>query len=146
MSREVIQLDPHKIRALTEMPAPKNKKGLQSFLGIINYLSKFSPDTLEVCKPLRKLTLSKTRWTWDASYQQWFEKAKLLIKAETYMKFYADTKPLYLETDASGIGLGVALLQPRDNMACQKRHCARQHNHLTYCIHQQNFNRCLAEV
>ena len=27
------------------------------------------------------------------------------------MKFYDDTKPLYLETDASGVGLGVALLQ-----------------------------------
>ena len=28
------------------------------------------------------------------------------------MKFFDDTKPLYLETDASRIGLGVALLQP----------------------------------
>ena len=27
------------------------------------------------------------------------------------MKFYDDTKPLYLETDASRVGLGVALLQ-----------------------------------
>ena len=36
------------------------------------------------------------------------------------MKFYDDTKPLYLGTDASGIGLGAALLQLRDNTACQK--------------------------
>ena len=34
------------------------------------------------------------------------------------MKFYDDTKPLYLETDASGIGLEAALLQLRDNMGC----------------------------
>ena len=27
------------------------------------------------------------------------------------MKFYDDTKPLYLETDASRIGIGVALLE-----------------------------------
>ena len=52
--------------------------------------------------------------------QQWFEKVKLLIKAEMYMKFYDDTKLLYLETDASGIGLRAALLQLRDSMACQK--------------------------
>ena len=75
---------------------------------------------LEVCKPLRKLTSSKTTWTWNASYQQLFDKAKSLIKVEICMKFYDDTKPLYLETDASGIDLGAALLQLRDNMGCQK--------------------------
>ena len=69
VSREGIQLDLQKIRTLTEMLAPKNKKELQAFLGIINYLSKFSPDMSEVCKPLRKLTSSKAMRTWDASYQ-----------------------------------------------------------------------------
>ena len=36
------------------------------------------------------------------------------------MKFYDNTKPLYLETDASRIGLGVALLQTCEGTACQK--------------------------
>ena len=35
------------------------------------------------------------------------------------MKFYDDNKMLYLETDAFRIGLGTALLQLRDNTACQ---------------------------
>ena len=119
VSRDGMQPDPRKISTLTEMPAPKNKKELQSFLGIINYLSKFSPDMVEVCKLLRKLTLSKAMWTWNASYQQQFEKAKMLIKAEMCMKFYYINKLLYLETDASGIGLGAALLQLRDDTLCQ---------------------------
>ena len=36
------------------------------------------------------------------------------------MKFYDDTKPLCLETDASGICLVAALLQCRDNTGCHK--------------------------
>ena len=36
------------------------------------------------------------------------------------MKFYDDTKLLYLETDASGVGLGTALLQLHNNKTCQK--------------------------
>ena len=119
VSRQGIQPDPQKVRVLTEMPVPKKKKELQAFLTIINYLNKFSPGTSEVCKPLRKLMSSKMTWTWNASYQQLFNKAKSLIKVEMCMKFY-DTKPLYLKTDASGIGLGAALLQLRDNTRCQK--------------------------
>ena len=119
VSRDGMQPDPRKISALTKMSAPKNKKELQAFLGIINYLSKFSPDMVEVCEPLRKLMSSKATWTWDASYQQRFENAKMLIKAEKCMKFYNDNKLLYLETDMSGIGLRPALLQLRDDTSCQ---------------------------
>ena len=120
VSRQGVKPDPEKLRALTEMPVSKNKKELQAFLGIINYLNKFSPGMSEVCEPLRNLLSSKMTWTWNASYQQLFDKAKLLIKVEMCMKFYDDIKLLYLETDASGIGLGAALLQLRDNTGCHK--------------------------
>ena len=36
------------------------------------------------------------------------------------MKFYDKTKPLYLETDASGVGLCSTLLQTRSNTSCHK--------------------------
>ena len=120
VSRQGIQPDPQKVRAQTEMPAPQNKKELQALLGVINYLNKFSPGTSELCKLLRKLTSSKTTWTWNESYQQLLDKAKSLIKGEMCMKFYDDTKLLYLEADASGFSLGAALLQLRDNTNCLK--------------------------
>ena len=36
------------------------------------------------------------------------------------MKFYDETKPFYLDMEASGIGLGATLLQLRDGMTCSK--------------------------
>ena len=52
VSRKGVQPDPQKIKALTDMLVPKNKRELQAFLGIINYLGKFSPGKTEVCEPL----------------------------------------------------------------------------------------------
>ena len=72
---------------------------------ITNYLSKFCPSTGDVCEALRQLTSVKTEWTWNATYQKLFDRAKSIIKADAYMKFYKKTKLLYLETDASGVGL-----------------------------------------
>ena len=72
-----------------------------------------------MCDPFCKLTSNKVTWTWNASYQSLFNKAKLLRKSDMCMKFY-DTKLLYLEADTSGVGLGAALLQTQEGTTFQK--------------------------
>ena len=66
MSRNGVKPDPQKLKAMMEIPPPKNKKELQTFLGIINYLSGFSPSIADTCKALKQLTSVKTEWTWNA--------------------------------------------------------------------------------
>ena len=63
---------------------------------------------------------SKTLWTWNASYQDLFDKVKSLIKDDICMKFYDEITSLCLETDASRIGLGATLLQTRDRATCPR--------------------------
>ena len=67
---------PRKVKALLNMPPPKSKKELWSFLGILNYLSMFSPVPAEVCVPLRKLILVKTDWSLNGMYQDLNSRAK----------------------------------------------------------------------
>ena len=55
--REGVKPDPWKIKPLTKMPAPKNKKELQAFLGIINYLGKFSPGTAEDLQAITQINI-----------------------------------------------------------------------------------------
>ena len=52
MSWQDVSLDPRKVKVLIDMPPLKSKKQLQTFLGILKYLSNFSSVTAEVCKPL----------------------------------------------------------------------------------------------
>ena len=75
------------------MPLPKCNKGLQSFMGIVNSLSKFSPMTAVVCNFLRKPTLVKTEWAWNGMCQDLYSKAKDIIKHDACMKFYDASKP-----------------------------------------------------
>ena len=95
------------------MPPPKSRKELQSFLGTINYLGKFSLATTEVCE-----LLIKAEWSWNGTNQNLYDKAKRMITRDACMKFYDALKPLYLETDASGIGIGDGLLQMTEGMNC----------------------------
>ena len=44
-----------KIQAIVKMPPPCNKKEVQSFIGMINYLTKFSPHLTELSEPVREL-------------------------------------------------------------------------------------------
>ena len=96
----------------------KNKKELQAFLVIVNYLCKFPPSTADVCESIRQLTSSKAEKTWNDTYQKLFDKTKSIIKEDLCMKFYDKTQPLYLETDVSGVGLGTALLHTRNGIRC----------------------------
>ena len=48
-----------KITAIVKMPSPSSKKGVQSFISMINYLSKFSPRLTELAKPIRELVKEK---------------------------------------------------------------------------------------
>lgn len=111
ISRLGVKPDPEKVKAIQEMNAPQNKAQLMSFIGQLNYLSKFSPEMADVTKPLRELTSPKTEFNWNRTYEETFQRAKRLIKEDTRLQYYRPKEDLYIESDASKIGLGAALLQ-----------------------------------
>ena len=50
------------------------------------------------------------------------------MKEDICMDYYDVRKPLYPETDASGVGLRVALLKMRDNLSCRYDEVLKQYN------------------
>ena len=44
LTEEGVQIDEDKVSAITNMPAPTDRQGVQRFLGMVNYVSKFIPN------------------------------------------------------------------------------------------------------
>lgn len=54
-NRHGIRLDKNRVDAVTNIPKPKERKELERFLGITNYLSRFIPNYANISAPLREL-------------------------------------------------------------------------------------------
>ena len=118
ISRQGVRPDPQKLKTLIEITL-KTKEEFQAFLIITSYVSKLSPSTADICESLGKLSSARPEWTWNTTYQKMFDKAKSIVK-DVCMKFNDKTKPLYLEMDATEVGLGAALLQTRSGTSCPR--------------------------
>ena len=55
VSDQGILPDPKKVQSIKNWPSPKSPKELQSFLGAVNYLSKFIPELSSLRSPLQGL-------------------------------------------------------------------------------------------
>ena len=53
--RQGVSPDPAKIEALRKLPEPRDEKLLQSFLGMVNYLSRFDPNIANLTQNFREL-------------------------------------------------------------------------------------------
>ena len=60
----------------------------------------------------------KVEWSLNGLYQANMKNQRVVI-GDVCIKGYDVSKPLYLETDASGVGLGGSLLQMQEGMSCE---------------------------
>ena len=102
-----------KVSAIVEMPAPTCKKQVQSFIGMVNYLSKFLVRLSELAEPIRKLSKDKVPFNWGPEHQEAFNQMKEGIVRAPRITYYNLRKETVLQTDASTKGLGTCLLQEK---------------------------------
>ena len=93
------------------MPAPTCRKQVQYFIGMINYLSKFSARLSELAEPIRELCKDKVQFNWGPEHQDVFKLMKREIATTPILAYFNPRKQTVLQTDASIKGLGACLLQ-----------------------------------
>ena len=91
---------------------PKNVKELQSFLGSVNYLSKFIPYLSSFRKPLQDLLKNSTKFVWLKVHDKAFKTLKNANVKDVTLKYFDSNLPIYIETDALKKGIRVVMLQP----------------------------------
>ena len=108
--------DPAKIQALKLLLEPKDEKLLQSFLGMVNYLSRLDPNIANLMHNLRDLLKkgSDPKWT-DVHSLDFKRIIETLSNEGKVLKYYRPELELFIETDANGKGIGMALLQSENN-------------------------------
>ena len=100
-----------KVTAIVQMPSPGSKKEVQSFIGMINYLSKFSPRLTEIAEPIRELVKEKVPFNWGPEHEESFTMIKSEISKAPVLAYYNPQKETVLQTDACIKGLVACFLQ-----------------------------------
>ena len=93
------------------MKTPQDKKALQSFQGMINYLKRYSAKLTRLFEPLKPLLREEMEWTWDSSHQDAFDAIKEEFSRTPVLAYFDRKAEHVIQTDASMKGLGAILLQ-----------------------------------
>lgn len=101
-----------KVTAIENFSRPDTVKGLQRFLGMINFYRRFVPRIAAVLRPLTDALAGKPKsLQWSASMEKAFKEAKTALARATMLSHPDRTAKLQLITDASKKALGGVVQQ-----------------------------------
>ena len=106
ISAKGIQPVSEKVSAVRDAPRPKDVSQLRSFLGMVNYYSKFLPNLATLLRPLYDLLQSARSWSWEESQELAFRQAKELLTSAHHLT-PAELKYAQLDKEALSIVFGV---------------------------------------
>ena len=105
------------VKAIKEMPAPHDadgmvdETGVRSFVGMVKYLRRYIPRCGHLCTPLNGLLSKDSSGKWEAEHQAAFDELKTAVVNSTGSWNLDHSKPVYICTDGSKVGVGGYIYQ-----------------------------------
>jgi len=111
VTQEGIKMQPEKVKAIVELPVPKVKEELHTFLGMCAWYQNYIPHFSTIAEPLYRLLGKRVTWNWESAQQNAFEKLKEALCNDRILASIDYNYPIIIKTDASNVGLGAILCQ-----------------------------------
>ena len=103
---------PAKVQAVCDFPRPTTVKGLQEFLGMINFYHRFVPSAAKTMQPLYSaLTRKEKLLVWSSDMDVAFERSKEMLVNAVMLVHPRHDAPTSLTVDASDAAVGAVLEQ-----------------------------------
>lgn len=96
---------------MQNIAAPKTRKQLRHFIGMVNYYRDMWKHRSEALAPLTRLTSNKVKFVWTQKEQKAFETMMKIIGREVLLAYPDFNKPFEIHTDASHVQLGSVISQ-----------------------------------
>lgn len=100
--------------AVRNFPRPRNKKGIQSFLGLVNWDRRFIKNLARMTRPLESLLRRDVKFLWSSNHQEAFESIKSAFAEAATLYLIRPGYRFGLQVDAAEAGLGARLYQYDD--------------------------------
>ena len=104
-----------RIDAIQKLQPPTNKKKIQEFLGMLNFLSKYVYKMQLYLRPFYNILRQQNNFEWNIEHQARFEEIKKLLTEQISNTIPDSNQPFYAMCDASNFGIGAALLQSHNS-------------------------------
>lgn len=115
VDKEGLKPLPDNLNSIKCFPVPNTLRKLRRFLGLANYYRDFIPNFSGIVAPLTDLTKYRHKFKWNSLAQSAFDLIKAKLLSDVMLKHPNFEELFYLNTDASSIAVGAALLQKDEN-------------------------------
>ena len=127
VSIDTLQPRPEKIADVLNVERPQTRRQVKSFLAMAGYYSRFIKNFSDITYPLTELTKARGgKLHWGEREELSFQAVKRQLSQEPILQIVDFSRPMYVQTDASDVGLGGALLQEHNGLLHPVRYLSRK--------------------
>jgi hypothetical protein len=104
-------VDPTKVEAIMEWPAPMNVPEVHLFMGLEGYYRRFVEGFLKIANPIMELQKKNKKFVWTEKCAEGFQRLKELLMTTLILKVPEMDTDFLVCTDTSKEGLCRVLMQ-----------------------------------